>query len=62
MMRRRLLLSRKSHKCDGEFKGRNSEVRGGAMVSAGAFFIAIISQNKNSDFARPSHTSFETSS
>jgi hypothetical protein len=30
--------------------------------SAGAFFIARISQNKISNFARPSHAGFKTSS
>jgi hypothetical protein len=63
MMRLCLLLSRKSRECEGEFEGLQvAKVRGGALVSAGAFFIARISQNKISDFARPSHASFKTSS
>ena len=67
MMCRCLPLSHESRKCEGEFEGPQVvEVRGGALMSAVsrdwgvqcALFIARILQTKISNFARPSHASF----
>ena len=69
MIRHCLPSSHKLRKCKGELeRPQVTKVRGGALMSVisrewrvqCALFIARISQNKISDFARPSHASFKT--